>query len=211
MKCLLGAVVFAQGFLSRMAFSKIQPSHDISHYIGHLTCLLSRIVGAAKCLLVGKILRAFQICQQIVCSCSSGWANGIFHGPTVRSHLQGHLLLTKLASFPPHLAFDLSHSPNFAARWPADFLSPSPSFAARWPPAYFLTQLCFQMTRAMFASVIHELCFACPWITLILDPTVWLDGARMVNTGILPTFTWMAPTHQVAYPGSKSWLREEGT
>jgi hypothetical protein len=48
--------------------------------------------------------------------------------------------------------------------------------------------LYWQLILAMFASVIHELCFACSWITLILDPTVWLGGARLGNTFILPSF-----------------------
>ncbi len=65
-------------------------------------------------------------------------------------------------------------------------LSPSPRFAAR--------------VRVLFASVVHELCSACSWITLLLDPTVWLDGASPTNTCILPSFPWMSPAHCTACP-----------
>ncbi len=58
-----------------------------------------------------------------------------------------------------------------------------------------------------FASVVHELHFACSWITLILDPTVWLDGARPANTYIPPSFPWMVPAHHATYPTSKSQMR----
>jgi hypothetical protein len=34
----------------------------------------------------------------------------------------------------------------------------------------------------------------------ILDPTVWLDGARPANTCILPSFPWMVPVNRTAYP-----------
>ncbi len=57
------------------------------------------------------------------------------------------------------------------------------SFTARW--------------QVMFASVIHELCFTCSWTAPILDPIVWLDGARPANTYILLSFPWMAPAHHV--------------
>jgi hypothetical protein len=56
---------------------------------------------------------------------------------------------------------------------------------------------------AMFASVAHSLRFACSWITLNNDPTVWLDGARLANTCILSSFPWMAPAHHPAYPPLK--------
>ncbi len=54
------------------------------------------------------------------------------------------------------------------------------------------------LARAMLASVVHELRFTFSWITQILDPTVWLDGARPANTCILPSIPWMAPEHWVA-------------
>jgi len=40
----------------------------------------------------------------------------------------------------------------------------------------------------LFASVVHELRFACSWITQNKDTTVWLDGASPVNTSIPPSF-----------------------
>jgi hypothetical protein len=54
-----------------------------------------------------------------------------------------------------------------------------------------------------FTSVVHELCFACSWITLILDTTIWLDGARPANPCIPPSFPWMAPVHCLPYPTIK--------
>ncbi len=81
------------------------------------------------------------------------------------------------------------------ARWLPPFPQPSPSQ---------LTQLCCRVTRPTFASVIHELCFACSWITLILDRTVWLDGARPANTCNPAFFPWMAPAHCTLYLGSQS-------
>jgi hypothetical protein len=56
---------------------------------------------------------------------------------------------------------------------------------------------------AMFASVVHVVRFACLWITINNDPNVWLDGARLANTCILPFFPWMAPAHCTAYPPLK--------
>jgi hypothetical protein len=104
-------------------------------------------------------------------------------------------------------------------------LSPSSSFALRWPPPCLmppylgqptrsnlqggLHQLCFEVAGATFASVVHELPFAWSRITLILDPTVWLDGARLANTCILPFFLWMVPAHCTAYPGCQCcWGRK---
>jgi hypothetical protein len=47
------------------------------------------------------------------------------------------------------------------------------------------------------------------WITIIVDPTVWLDGARPANTCIKPSFLWMAPVHCPVYPGSqRHWRRK---
>ncbi len=102
---------------------------------------------------------------------------------------------------------------------PASSLSPSSSFALRWPPPCLLPpylaqlagshlqsgfhQLGSEVPGATFTSVAHELCFVCLWITLILDPTVWLDGVRLANTCILSSFPWMAPAHCAAYPWSK--------
>jgi len=40
---------------------------------------------------------------------------------------------------------------------------------------------------------------SCSWITLIFDPTVWLNGARSAYTCILPSFPWMAPMHNAVY------------
>ncbi len=45
-----------------------------------------------------------------------------------------------------------------------------------------------------------DLCFACSWITSILDPTVWLDGASPANTCITPSFPWMAPAQLPGAP-----------
>jgi hypothetical protein len=102
---------------------------------------------------------------------------------------------------------------------PASSLSPSSSLALRWPPPCLLPpylgqparsqlqggfhQLCFEVAGTTFDSVVLELCFAWSWIILILDLTVWLDGARLANTCILPSFLWMVPTHRTAYPGSQ--------
>ncbi len=72
--------------------------------------------------------------------------------------------------------------------------SPSPSQ---------LTQLCSQVMGAMFASVVHELHFTCSWIILNKDPTVWLDRARLANTCIPPSFSWMTPTQGAAHPPLK--------
>jgi hypothetical protein len=46
-----------------------------------------------------------------------------------------------------------------------------------------------------FASVVHELSFTWSWITIVLDPTVGLNGARPANTCIPPSSPWMATTH----------------
>ncbi len=59
---------------------------------------------------------------------------------------------TLLIAFPPPLAAK-------AGGWEACSLYILPSFAA----------------GAMFASVVHEVPFACSRITLILNPTVWKD------------------------------------
>jgi hypothetical protein len=66
-----------------------------------------------------------------------------------------------------------------------------------------LTQLCYQVTGATFASVIHELHFAWSWITLLLDPTVWLDGAKPANTCNPPSFPWLVPAHHTVNPPHK--------
>ncbi len=71
---------------------------------------------------------------------------------------------------------------------------------------FTLTQLCCWVTRPGFTSVIHELRFASSWITTILDPTVWLDGASPTNTCIQPSFPWMALAHRTAYPPIKSFI-----
>jgi hypothetical protein len=102
----------------------------------------------------------------------------------------------------------------------ASSLSPSSSFALRWPPPCLLQayqgqparshlqgglhQLGSQVPGATFTSVIHELPFACSWITLILDATIWLHGDRPPNTCIPPTFLWiMVPAHHMPYPRSQ--------
>jgi len=64
--------------------------------------------------------------------------------------------------------------------------------------------LYWQIILAMFASVIHELCFACSRITLILHPTVGQDGARLRNTCILPSFPRMVPTQLLGLPTTQS-------
>ncbi len=53
-------------------------------------------------------------------------------------------------------------------------------------------------------------CFCCSWAVLCLvmnhstkDLTVCIDGARLANICILPSFPWMAPVHCVAYPSLK--------
>ncbi len=68
---------------------------------------------------------------------------------------------------------------------------------------HYLTQLGSEVAGAIFTSVVHELHFACSWISLILDPAVCLDGARPANTCIPPSFPWMAPTHCGVYPPLK--------
>ncbi len=98
----------------------------------------------------------------------------------------------------------LSHSSSFALRWPPPCLMPP----YLWQPTRSnlqggLHQLCFEVAGATFASVVHELPFAWSWITLILDPIVWLDGARLANTCIPSSFLWMVPAHRTAYPGSQ--------
>jgi hypothetical protein len=65
-------------------------------------------------------------------------------------------------------------------------------------------ELCCQVTEVMSASVTHELPFACSWITLIFDATIWLHGDRPANTCISPTFLWiMVPAHHMPYPRSQ--------
>ncbi len=60
-------------------------------------------------------------------------------------------------------------------------------------------------TRAMFASAIHELRFACSWITLNKDPTVWLDWAISANTCILPSYGCIALSQCVACRWPAQW------
>jgi hypothetical protein len=52
--------------------------------------------------------------------------------------------------------------------------------------------------KALFISVVHELLLAPSCITLILNPTVFLDGATLANNCIPPSFPWMAPSHHTA-------------
>jgi len=52
----------------------------------------------------------------------------------------------------------------------------------------------------VFASVIHELCCTCSWITINEDPTDWLKGASPPNACILSSVRWMTPVHCMTYP-----------
>ncbi len=87
-----------------------------------------------------KISKAFQICLQIFCSYSAGWAIGTFSDPTV-----GFRLLESLCLSPCLLGATCKVASTCLPS------SPSPSFAARWPPAYSVTQPCCQVTKFMFA------------------------------------------------------------
>jgi hypothetical protein len=126
-----------KGFFLECLFSRIQPSHiEVGQHTLKLAYFLesnflessyefrvtiswtlrsiSQPVGSHS---EGNISRAFQICQHILCSCSGGWAIGVFLDPTVwwlpparkpfpltypvRSHLQGGFPhLSQLTSFP---------------------------------------------------------------------------------------------------------------
>jgi hypothetical protein len=46
---------------------------------------------------------------------------------------------------------------------------------------------------------VHELRFPCSWISLILDRTLWLNGARPANTCIPPSFPWIKSLNQLIY------------
>ncbi len=59
----------------------------------------------------------------------------------------------------------------------------------------------------MFASVIHDLCYAGSLITLSKDPTLWTDGVSPANICITPSLGWMVPTHRVYNPQSlEGWV-----
>ncbi len=105
------------------------------------------------------------------------------------------------------------------------FLPPPPTQLAPYPPHPDLLlgdhQVCsisphpalLPGDKMVFPSVIHELHFACSWITLNKDPTVWLDGAKPANTCIplpSPSMTTAQvhgiPTTQSCFPLTLLWL-----
>jgi hypothetical protein len=56
------------------------------------------------------------------------------------------------------------------------------------------------------------------WITLLLDPTVWVDGASPATTCITPSFPWASKVQlindrskQHSHPGSKAGWGEKGS
>jgi hypothetical protein len=51
-------------------------------------------------------------------------------------------------------------------------------------------------------SVIHELCFACSWITLNKVNTVWLNDARPANICIMPSSLWQVPAQPYGTPAT---------
>ena len=48
-----------------------------------------------------------------------------------------------------------------------------------------------------------ELDFTCSQITLLLDPTISVDGGRPANICIPTSFSLMAPVHRAVYPKSQ--------
>jgi hypothetical protein len=80
-------------------------------------------------------------------------------------------------------------------------------------------------TGVIFASVIHELCFAyswqrqllinsclCSWIILNKDPNFSLDGASLIMLVSCPPLGWWHQCSQAAYPSLKvPWLANKST
>jgi hypothetical protein len=97
--------------------------------------------------------------------------------------------------------FNLSLPPCPHLAWPDPVRSHLPGcfHPAQNPPPATVWE---QIHPALLPGDQSYFCFCHLWaarITLMLDPTVWLDGARPANTCILPSFPWMAPAHYTAY------------